>query len=68
MSLEQIRNDYLVAAVAQEKMTNALAEYQAACTIGDWKRSEVVRGVIHDNLDAFLDAFAAAHKVMRRVI
>ena len=66
MSLEQVRNDYLVATIAQEKMTNALAEYQAACTIGDWTRTEVVRGLIHDNLDAFLDAFAAAHKVVRR--
>lgn len=64
--IESVKRDFLTAAEAQRMVTDGMAEFQAACSLGDWDRTECARAKVHDAMDSFFDSYAAGHKVLER--
>ena len=60
----KVANDLFAAQTAQTMMSSAMADYQAACLVGDWTRAEESRMIAVSALESFCDNYAAAHKVM----
>jgi uncharacterized HAD superfamily protein len=58
------RADMELATRCQEAFNKASIDYQAACITGDWCKVEAVRTEVVGSLEAFLDNYAAAFKVM----
>lgn len=66
-AFKQVQDDFKTVHAANALMVEAMSEFQAACVTGSWDRTEGARAKAHDSLDAFFNAYAAAHKVMERL-
>lgn len=61
-TLQDIQAALTNAGNAQAGMIDAMAEFQSACIIGNWDRTEAARAKAKDFLDAFFDHMATAHR------
>lgn len=65
-AFEQVKADVAASSRAKDIFSEGMDEFQAACIVDEWDRSECARAKIKDAVDAYCDSLAAAHKVIRR--